>query len=54
MIELCYAVSDKETGREVHRDYGTFDSLDDFYWYMDCKYGYTNRDYSFLLNGRDI
>lgn len=30
MIELCYAVSDKETGEEVHRNYGKFGSMEDF------------------------
>lgn len=54
MIELCYAVSDKKTGEEVHRDYGKFDSLEEFYSYMDFRYGYTSRNYSFLLSGREI
>lgn len=54
MIELCYAISDKKTGEEVHRSYGKFDSMDDFYLYIDFRYGYTSRNYSFLLSGRKI
>ena len=54
MIELCFAVSNKETGEEVHRNYGKFESMEDFYLYMDFKYGYTSRNYHFLLSGREI
>lgn len=35
MIELYYAVSNKKTGLGVHRDNGIFDSIEDFYSYMD-------------------
>lgn len=54
MIELCYAISDKKTGEEVHRSYGKFDSMDDFYLYISFKHGYTDRNYSFLFSGREI
>ena len=54
MIELCYAISDKKTGEEVHRNYGKFGSMEDFYSYMDFRYGYTSRNYHFLLSGREI
>lgn len=54
MIELCYTISDKKTGEEVHRNYGKFDSLDEFYSYMKFRFGYTSRNYSFLLSGIEI
>ena len=54
MIELCYAISNKETGEEIYRNYGKFDSMEDFYSYMDFRYGYTRSNYHFLLSGREI
>lgn len=54
MIELCYIVFNKETGEEIHRNYGKFESMNDFYSYIDFRYGYTNRNYNFLLSGRNI
>ena len=54
MIELYYAVSDRKTGEEIHRDHGIFESMEDFYSYMDFRYGYTIRDYTFMLSGRDV
>ena len=54
MVELYYAVSSKETGEEVHRNHGIFEFMEDFYSYMDFRYGYTSRNYSFLLSGREI
>lgn len=54
MIELCYSVSSRSTGEEVLRDYGKFDNMDDFYSYMNFRYGYTSRNYTFLLSGREI
>lgn len=54
MIELCYAVSSKSTGEEIKRGYGKFESMDDFYSYMNFRYGFTSRDYKFLLSGREI
>lgn len=54
MIELYYAVSNKKTGEEVLRDYGKFKNMDDFYSYMEFRYNYTSRNYSFLLSGRKV
>ena len=54
MIELCFAISNKKTGEEVLRDYGKFDNLESFYYYISFRYGYTSRDYNFLLSGREI
>lgn len=54
MIELCYAVSDRETGEEVYRNYGKFESMEDFYSYMDFRYGYTSQNSTFMLSGREI
>lgn len=54
MIELCYIVSDHETGEEVYRNYGKFESMEDFYSYMNFRYGYTSRNSTFMLSGREI
>lgn len=54
MIELSFAVSSKKTGEEVHRSYGKFENLDDFFSYVATRYGYTNRDYDFMLSGREV
>ena len=53
MIELYFAISSKKTGEEVLRDHGNFDNLESFYNYILFKYGYTSRDYSFILSGRE-
>lgn len=53
MVELCYAISN-DSGEEILRGYGKFESMDDFYSYMNFRYGYTSRDYHFLLSGREI
>lgn len=54
MIELSFAVSSKKTGKEVYRSYGKFESLDDFFSYVATRYGYTSRDYDFMLSGREM
>ena len=54
MIELCYAISSKKTGKEVLRSYGKFENINDFYSYIDFRYGYTSRNYHFMLSGREI
>jgi len=54
MIELCYSVSNKESGEEVLRSYGKFENIEDFYSYMNFRYGYTSHGYHFMLSGREI
>ena len=54
MIELCFAISSKKSGEEVYRSCGKFESLESFYNYVACRYGYTSRNYDFMLSGREI
>lgn len=54
MIELYYAVSDRKTGEEVLRDHRIFDSYDEFWFDMKTRYGYTERDYTFVWSGKEI
>lgn len=54
MIELSFAVSAKRSGEEVLRDYGKFEDLNDFFNYVATRYGYTSRNYDFMLSGREI
>lgn len=54
MVELYFAISSKKTGEEVLRDYGKFNDLESFYYYISSKYGYTSRCYSFILSGRTV
>lgn len=54
MIELSFLVSSKETGKEVYRSSGKFESLESFFYYISIRYGYTNRNYNFMLSGKEI
>ena len=54
MVELCYAVFTKKSGEEILRGYGKFDSMEDFYSFINFRYGYTSKNYHFLLGGREI
>ena len=54
MIELCFYITDKKSGKEVYRNSGKFTSLEAFYNYMAIRYNYTSRDYDFNLSGRYI
>lgn len=51
-IELYYCVTSKATGEEVKRCHGKFANMDDFYDYMQFRYGYTSNNYTFLLSGK--
>lgn len=54
MIELYYAVSSRKTGEEVLVDCGKFESVDDFFSFIEFRYGYTERDYSFVFSGANL
>lgn len=54
MIDLCFYIIDKKSGREVYRNSGKFTSLEAFYNYMAIRYNYTSIDYHFELSGRYI
>lgn len=54
MIELSYIIVDKKSGEYVLRDYGIFESLNEFYAYMQFRYNYTSYNYDFILSGRKI
>ena len=54
MIELCFYITDKKSGKEVYRNSGKFTSLEAFYNYIAIRYNYTSRNYDFELSGRYI
>ena len=54
MIDLCFYITDKKSGKEVYRSSGIFHNLESFYNYMDYRYGFTDRDYHFEISGRII
>ena len=54
MIELSFAISSKKSGKEVYRSKGKFESLDSFFHYVATRYGYTSRNYDFMLSGREV
>ncbi len=53
-IELYYSISNKRTGEEVKRGNGKFENMEDFYSYILFRYGYTEKDYTFYLSGREF
>ena len=54
MIDLCFYISDKESGKEIYRSSGIFTSLNTFYNYIAMRYGWTSRDYDIEISGKII
>lgn len=54
MIDLCFYISDKESGKEIYRSRGIFTSLNTFYNYIAMRYGWTSRDYDIEISGKII
>ena len=54
MIDLCFYITDKKSGKEVYRSSGIFENLNIFYKYIAMRYGFTSRDYDIEISGRII
>ena len=54
-IKVSCHVFDKKSGNQVFKGfengYAIFDSLKEFYSYMAIRYGFTSRNYDFLIGG---
>lgn len=47
MLEVCYEISNKKTGEICKKGSGKFESIDDFFDYMNWRYGYNTKNYHF-------
>lgn len=54
MIKVCCEITNKK-GEVVKNIYNEiFDNLNHFWFVMNVKYGYSSRDYDFIISGKEI